>query len=50
MVFNGANPEQERLLWARSLGPETDREVIAAYPGREVWLVKHDYADDLLKP
>jgi hypothetical protein len=49
-VFNGADPENERLVWARSLGPERDREVIAAYPGREVWLVQPDFFDKLLSP
>jgi hypothetical protein len=49
-VFNGADPETERLIWARSLDPETDRKVIAAYPGREVWLVQPDFANDLLRP
>jgi hypothetical protein len=49
-VFNGADPENERLVWARSLGPERDREVIAAYPGREVWLVQPDFTDKLLSP
>ena len=49
-VFNGADPENERLLWARSLDPDTDREVIAAYPGRTVWLVRPDDAHRLLQP
>jgi hypothetical protein len=49
-VFNGADPASERLVWARSLDPETDRKVIAAFPGRTVWLVKPDRAGDMLKP
>ena len=47
-VFNGADPQSERLVWARSLDPETDRRLIEAYPGRQVWLVKPDFAGDLL--
>ena len=49
-VFNGADPEHERLVWARSLSPEMDKQVIAAYPGRTVWLVKPDYANQLVQP
>ena len=49
-VFNGADLPTERLVWARSVNPETDRAVIAAFPGREVWLVKPDNAGHLLQP
>ena len=49
-VFNGADPEAERLVWARSLSPEMDQKVIAAYPGRTVWLVKPDTANQLVQP
>ena len=49
-VFNGADLQNERLVWARSLSPESDRKVIAAFPGRDVWLVQPDYAGDLLSP
>jgi hypothetical protein len=48
-VFNGADLQNERLIWARSLDQKTDDAVIAAYPGRTVWLVKPDYANDLLR-
>jgi len=48
-VFNGADLTSERLVWARSLDAETDKRVIAAFPGREVWLVKPDFANDLLE-
>ena len=49
-VFNDADPQNERLLWARSLDPNTDRKVIAAYPGRTVWLVRPDDARLLVQP
>lgn len=49
-VFNGADPENERLVWARSLGSASDRAVIAAYPGRQVWLVNPDSGNKLLTP
>ncbi len=49
-VFNSADLQDERILWARSLDPATDRAVIAAYPGRHVWLVTPDSAGHLLAP
>ncbi len=49
-VFNGADLRSERLVWARSLDEATDRAVISAFPGRQVWLVKPDFANDLLEP
>ncbi len=49
-VFNGADLYNERVMWARSLDAETDRAVIAAYPDRTVWLVKPDFANDLVSP
>ncbi|MGI4831614.1 MAG: hypothetical protein ACRYFU_26040 [Janthinobacterium lividum] len=49
-IFNGADPENARLVWARSLNPKTDQQVIAAYPGRQVWLVTPDVANSLLQP
>jgi 4-amino-4-deoxy-L-arabinose transferase-like glycosyltransferase len=49
-VFNGADLQGERLLWARSLDPQTDRAVIAAFPGRQVWLVTPDFAGHLVAP
>lgn len=49
-VFNGADPQDARLVWARSLDPATDRAVIAAYPGRTVWLVRPDDARELVQP
>lgn len=49
-VFNGADPENAKLVWARSLNPEMDQQVITAYPGRRVWLVTPDAAHHLLQP
>ena len=49
-VFNGAELSSERLVWARSLSPESDREIIKAFPGRAVWLAKPDTATQLIQP
>ena len=47
-VFNGADPVHAQLVWARSLDPETDRQLIAAFPGRSIWLARPDEAGALL--
>ncbi len=49
-VFNGADLNDQPLVWARSLNPQTDAAVIAAFPGREVWLVTPDRAKQLVQP
>jgi hypothetical protein len=49
-IFNNADPIGARVVWARSLDPDTDRMVIAAYPGRQVWLVRPDIENELFVP
>ncbi len=49
-VYNGADLNGCQLLWARSMGPERDRELIAAYPDRTPWLVEPDNADATVTP
>jgi hypothetical protein len=38
-VYNEADLDQARLLFARSLSPEQDRELVLAYPERRVWVL-----------
>jgi hypothetical protein len=42
LVFNQAGLEQSRVVWARSLGPEKDRQLIQHFSGRDVWLLEED--------
>jgi hypothetical protein len=37
LVYNGADLEHERIVWARSLTPESDEKVIEHYASRRVW-------------
>jgi hypothetical protein len=39
-VFNGADLDGTKVLWARDLGPEQDGKLFAYYKGRTVWLVE----------
>jgi hypothetical protein len=41
-VYNRADLQNARIVWARSTNPQTDRKLIAAFPGREVWLFEPD--------
>ena len=42
LVFNQADIERSRVVWARSLGPEKDSCLIDHFSGRQVWLVEDD--------
>lgn len=42
LVYNHADIDGSRVIWARSLGAEKDAELIRHYPNREVWVVDED--------
>jgi hypothetical protein len=42
LVYNHADIDGSKVIWARSLGAEKDAELIRHYPNREVWLVDED--------
>ena len=39
-VYNGADLDGAKVLWARDLGPEQDAKLFAYYSDRTVWLVE----------
>ncbi|HEX3438695.1 MAG TPA: hypothetical protein VHT24_18135, partial [Pseudacidobacterium sp.] len=41
-VYNGADLKNERIVWARSMDPENDHKLMAAFPDRSVWLLEPD--------
>lgn len=43
-VYNTADPAGARIVWVRSLGRETDRKIMEAFPGRTAWLLRADQA------
>jgi hypothetical protein len=50
-VYNRADIDRSRIVWAREMGSERDRELIAYYPDRQVWkLVDHGDAGVDLSP
>jgi hypothetical protein len=42
LVYNHADIDGSKIVWARSLGAEKDAELIRHYPEREVWMVEED--------
>ena len=44
-VYNGADIDQQKLIWARDLGPEQDKQLLNYYPGRTFWLVNAESPD-----
>jgi uncharacterized protein (TIGR03437 family) len=49
VVFNDANIDQSRIVWAHDLGP-ANKELIQHYPGRSFWLYNPDVTPDALAP
>jgi hypothetical protein len=42
LVYNRADIDGSKVVWARSLGAEKDAEFIRHYPHREIWMVEDD--------
>jgi hypothetical protein len=41
-VYNGADIDGSKVVWARDLGPDQNRELIKYFEGREVWRLNAD--------
>jgi hypothetical protein len=41
-VFNGANIDQQKIVWARDMGGEKNQELLDYYRGRKFWIVEAD--------
>jgi hypothetical protein len=41
-VYNGADIDGSKIVWARDMGPRANKELIRYYPDRKVWLVEPD--------
>lgn len=49
-VFNGADIDSQKVIWAQDMGPERNQEVLRYYPDRRFWLVRADDAPDEILP
>ena len=41
-VYNAADIDAAKVIWAREMDPASDRELLVSYPDRQVWLVEPD--------
>jgi hypothetical protein len=49
-VYNGADIDGSKVVWARDMGTSENQELIQYYPDRHVWLVEPDEAPPKLSP
>jgi len=42
-VYNAADVDGSRIVWARDLGPEENQKLLRYYPGRVVLLLEPDF-------
>ena len=49
-VYNRADIDASDVVWAQDMGTERNRELLAYYPGRKVWLLEPDRAPVEIAP
>jgi hypothetical protein len=49
-VWNSADIDAQRVVWAHDLGPERNQELLAYYPHRDVWLLTVRLGEKALVP
>jgi hypothetical protein len=49
-VYNRANIDSARVVWARDLGPQENAALMAYYPGRRVVLLEPDFRPPRMRP
>jgi len=49
-VYNAADIDASRIVWARDLGPDEDEKLRRYYPDRTVWLLEPDARPPRLTP
>jgi hypothetical protein len=49
-VYNGADIDGSRVVWARELDPEQNAKLFAYYKDRDVWLVEPDIDNTEIEP
>jgi len=50
IVYNGADIDAQKIVWAFDFGPDADRPLLDYYGGRKVWLVQPDGPNPSIEP
>ena len=49
-VYNAADIDQAKVIWARDMGDDKNQELLRYFPGRRVWLLNGDDSPPRLSP
>jgi hypothetical protein len=49
-VFNGADLDGSKVIWARAMDSESDQQLMRYYGGRQAWLIQPDDANAEVTP
>ncbi|MBK9707988.1 MAG: hypothetical protein IPO77_13540 [Acidobacteria bacterium] len=49
-VFNSADPDRSRVIWAREMDQTANQQLINYFPDRKIWLLEADQLPPSLKP
>ena len=49
-IFNQADIDTAKVVWAREMGPQAMRELLSYFKDRRLWLLKVDQTPRLLTP
>ena len=47
-VYNRADIDRSRIVWAHDMGEERNRELLDYYPDRTAWILEHDSSPKLI--
>jgi hypothetical protein len=49
-VYNGADIDREKVVWARDISPQEDRRLLNYFKDRDIWLLEPDVSPVQLRP